>query len=51
MRERYAYKRWWTGFMVEAVELVSFAMSRKTLRGIRQRAERERSAKAAPAAG
>ncbi len=39
-RERYSYSRWWALFMVEPVELVSFVMSQKMLRGIRERAER-----------
>jgi len=40
VRERYAYRRWWTGWMVEAVEVASFIMSRRMLQGIRTRAER-----------
>ena len=39
VRERYAYRTWWTPFMVEAVELASFIMSRRMLKGIRNRAE------------
>jgi len=39
VRERYAYSRWWTVWMVEAVEVASFIMSRQMLRGIRRRAE------------
>lgn len=39
VRERYAYRRWWTPCMVEAVEVVSFVMSRRMLYGIRSRAE------------
>ncbi len=38
-RERYAYTKWWTPLLVEPVEAVSFVMSRKMLRGIRDRAE------------
>jgi hypothetical protein len=38
-RERYRYTRWWTPLLVEPVELVSFVMSQKMLRGIKQRAE------------
>ena len=39
VRERYAYTRPWTRFLVEPVEAVSFVMSQKMLRGIRARAE------------
>jgi hypothetical protein len=39
VRERYAYKRWWARFMVEPVTVVSFLMSHRMLRGIRDRAE------------
>jgi hypothetical protein len=39
VRERYAYTRWWTALMVEPLTVVSFAMSRRMLRGIRDRAE------------
>jgi hypothetical protein len=40
VRERYAYKRWWSSLLVEPVELISFVMSRRMLRGIAWRAER-----------
>jgi hypothetical protein len=40
VRERYAYRQWWTAGMVEAVEVASFIMSRRMLQGIRSRAER-----------
>ena len=40
VRERYAYTRPWARLLVEPVEVVSFVMSRKMLRGIRERAER-----------
>jgi hypothetical protein len=40
VRERYAYTRTWAPFLVEPVEAVSFFMSQKMLRGIRNRAER-----------
>ena len=40
VRERYAYKRPWARLLVEPTELVSFLMSQKMLRGIRDRAER-----------
>jgi hypothetical protein len=39
VRERYAYTRRWARLLVEPVELVSFVMTRKMLRGIRDRAE------------
>jgi hypothetical protein len=39
VRERYAYKRPWAPFLVEPAEAVSFLMSQKMLRGIRDRAE------------
>lgn len=39
VRERYAYRRWWTRFMVEAVEVASFIMSWRMLQGIKSRAE------------
>ena len=37
-RERYAYTKWWTPLLVEPVEAISFVMSQKMLRGIRDRA-------------
>jgi hypothetical protein len=40
VRERYAYTRTWARFLVEPVEVVSFVMSQRMLRGIRDRAER-----------
>lgn len=40
VRERYAYTRPSARFLVEPVEVVSFVMSQKMLRGIRNRAER-----------
>jgi hypothetical protein len=39
VRERYAYAKRWAPLLVEPVELVSFVMTRKMLRGIRDRAE------------
>jgi len=39
-RERYSYTRWWSPLLVEPVEVISFLMSRKMLRGIKERAER-----------
>jgi hypothetical protein len=41
VRERYGYSRWWASFIVEPAELMSFVMSQRMLRGIRERAERE----------
>jgi hypothetical protein len=40
VRERYGYSRWWAGFIVEPAGLISFVMSHRMLRGIRERAER-----------
>jgi hypothetical protein len=40
VRERYAYTRRWARLLVEPVEAVSFVMSQKMLRGIKNRAER-----------
>jgi hypothetical protein len=40
VRERYMYTRAWARLIVEPTELLSFAMSQKMLRGIRDRAER-----------
>jgi hypothetical protein len=40
VRERYAYTRSWARLIVEPTEMLSFVMSRKMLRGIRDRAER-----------
>jgi hypothetical protein len=39
VRERYAYARWWARLMVEPLTVVSFLMSQRMLRGIRDRAE------------
>jgi hypothetical protein len=39
VRERYAYVRTWAAFLVEPTEAVSFLMSQKMLRGIKDRAE------------
>jgi hypothetical protein len=39
VRERYGYSRWWARFIVEPAELISFVMSQRMLRGIRDRAE------------
>ena len=40
VRERYGYTRPWARLLVEPAEAVSFVMSQKMLRGIRDRAER-----------
>jgi hypothetical protein len=40
VRERYGYTRRWSALVVEPTELVSFLMSQRMLRGIRDRAER-----------
>ena len=39
VRERYAYARRWAPLIIEPVQVVSFVMSQKMLRGIRDRAE------------
>lgn len=38
--ERYVYTRAWARLLVEPTEVVSFVLSRKMVRGIKQRAER-----------
>ena len=40
VRERYAYIQRWAPLLVEPVEVVSFLMTQRMLRGIRDRAER-----------
>jgi hypothetical protein len=40
VRERYSYSCRWAPLLVEPVELISFVMSQRMLRGIRERAER-----------
>jgi hypothetical protein len=40
VRERYGYRRPWARFVVEPTEALSSVMSRKMLRGIKERAER-----------
>ena len=40
VRERYAYTRRWSSLLVEPVQLISFIMSERMLRGIKHRAER-----------
>jgi len=40
VRERYSYKQPWARLIVEPTQAVSFVMSQKMLRGIRDRAER-----------
>jgi hypothetical protein len=39
VRERYGYSRRWARLLVEPVELISFVMSQRMLRGIKRRAE------------
>jgi hypothetical protein len=41
VRERYSYSRRWARVLVEPVELISFVMTGRMLRGIKERAERE----------
>jgi hypothetical protein len=40
VRERYRYLRWWAPLVVEPAELISFVMSQRMLRSIRNRAEK-----------
>jgi hypothetical protein len=40
VRERYGYSRRWAPLLVEPVEFISFVMSERMLRGIKERAER-----------
>jgi hypothetical protein len=40
VRERYGYSRRWVPLLVEPVEFLSFVMSQRMLRGIKDRAER-----------
>lgn len=40
VRERYEYSRRWSALLVEPVEIISFIMSQKMLRGIRDRAQK-----------
>jgi hypothetical protein len=49
VRERYAFVRPWARVLVEPVEAVSFVMSQKMLRGIRDRAERSAATAESPA--
>ena len=49
VRERYAFLRPWARVLVEPVEAVSFVMSQKMLRGIRDRAEHSAAAEESPA--
>lgn len=39
VRERYGYRRWWAPLLVEPVAAVSFVMTHRMLRGIRDRVE------------
>ena len=49
VRERYAFIRPWARVLVEPLEAVSFVMSQKMLRGIRDRAERSAATAESPA--
>ncbi len=49
VRERYGYRTGWAGRMVEPVSWVSFVMTERMLRGIRDRAERSAARGSAPA--
>jgi len=40
VRERYGYRRAWVALMIEPVAVISWFMSQKMLRGIKERAER-----------
>jgi hypothetical protein len=40
VRERYAYTRRWAPFLLEPVQVISFVMTQRMLRGIKARAER-----------
>lgn len=40
VRERYAYRRAWAPLLVEPIEVISFVMTQRMLRGVRNRAER-----------
>jgi hypothetical protein len=44
VRERYAYTQRWAPFLLEPVQVVSFVMTQRMLRGIKERAERGRPA-------
>ena len=43
VRERYRYLTWWVRLVIEPVTVLSFLMSQRMLRGIRDRAEHGRS--------
>jgi hypothetical protein len=49
VRERYQYRAWWAALVVEPVELVSFLMSQRMLRGIKFRAEHPQHVMTTPA--
>jgi hypothetical protein len=40
VRERYTYTHWWAAMLVEPTGVISFVMTRRMLRGIKERAER-----------
>ena len=42
VRERYAYSAWWVRLLAEPIAVVSFVMSERMLRGIRDRVETHR---------
>jgi len=48
VRERYAYLEPWAGPMVETVQIASFVMTERMLRGIKERAEYRPPAEAVP---
>lgn len=50
VRERYGYTRRWAALMVEPTEMVSFLMTQRMLRGIKDRAERTPGSHPPPAA-
>jgi hypothetical protein len=50
VRERYGYTRPWAALIVEPTELLSFLMSQRMLRGIKQRAELVADTRLTPAA-
>jgi hypothetical protein len=51
VRERYAYTRRWAPYLLEPVQLISFVMTRRMLRWIKERAERSASSTAPLKAG
>jgi hypothetical protein len=47
VRERYTYTHRWAAMLVEPTEVISFVMTRRMIRGIKQRAERTAEARSA----